>query len=309
MRSWTVVTSWVFAFLAMVIFSCERKGTRTVEVKESSKIIKSIMESLHDPIEQEGIISYHPEITVDSFILQTNYNQKGELIERSKFNSRGSLVGKEILTYDQNNNNTEKRVYEFNKITNRTTTIFNALNQIIENKEYDADGKPIKKMIVQHNSDGSQLASFYRLATGVFVKTSEKKFDVNQNNVETKNFSHEKVMSVEVNQYDHQKNRIENIQYNPIRREKRITHFKYDKFNNNIEKIVLNNNSIITSKSVFTYDAKNNLVKCYLYGIGGERKEYTQHHYEYDEAGNWTKKITMINRKPISVALHRIVYY
>ncbi len=309
MRSWTVVISWVVALLAMVIFSCERKGSRTVAVKESSKIIKSVMESFHDPIEQEGIISYRPEITVDSFILQTNYNQNGELIERSKFNSRGSLVGKEILTYDQNNNNTEKRVYEFNKITNRTTTIFNALNQIVENKEYDADGKATKKVMVQQNNDGSQLASYYRLANGVLVKTSEKKFDVNQNNVETRNFSHEKLMSMELNQYDDQKNRIEHIQYNPIRNEKKITHFKYDKHNNIIERIVLNNSSIIVSKSSFIYDAKNNLVRCYFFGIGGELKQYTEHHYEYDEAGNWIKKITMINRKPVSVVLHRIEYF
>ena len=164
-------------------------------------------------------------------------------------------------------------------------------------------------MIAQPNSNGGRLVLYYKLANGVFVLTSEERFDMNQNNVEIKNFSNAKLISMELNQYDHQKNRIESIQYNPIKNEKMTTHFKYDMHNNNIDKVVLNNSSIMASKSVFTYDTKNNLVKIYLYGIAGELKEYTQHYYEYGEAGNWTKKITMINRKPISVVLHRIMYY
>ena len=116
-------------------------------------------------------------------------------------------------------------------------------------------------------------------------------------------------MRKETNRFDHLGDKVEHIQYNLARSEETITHFKYDSLNNMIESVMLNGNLLIESKVLATYDDKHNVLRQFTYGISGNLKEYARHRYEYDEVGNWTKDITLIDSSPVSVRIRKIEYY
>lgn len=143
----------------------------------------------------------------------------------------------------------------------------------------------------------------------MLVKTSESFFDEKDNNVENNYFTDARLTGKEINRFDIRGNRIETIIQYPVKKEERITHYKYDSLNNNIETIVLNGSLMIESKIMARFDDRHNVVELASYGIKGNVKERIRHHYEYDGEGNWIKDITFINKKPVSVRVRKIEYY
>lgn len=296
-------------FLAFVFFGCERKESNILSSEQSVKKIKSIIESFHDPVEGSGVVEYTPESSEDSFVRQLFFNPQGNLVRTDRFNSYGNLEWSEVLTYNKKGNVIEKTVFQLKKIVSKQKYTYNAMNKLIESSTFDENGKIVKKQMLEVDSAGSTVENRYSLMHNSFAKTATIVFDKLDHHIESYQFTNERIVQEEHNLFDEQGNCIENIQYYPAKKKEKITRYKYDTHHNAIETIVLNSSQMIESKVMARYDDRNNLRESFTYGIQGNLKEYLSHVYEYDEAGNWTKDIRFINKKPISVEVRKIVYY
>ena len=289
------------------ILSCERKPILTTE--RPQKQIRNILESNHDPIENEGGVDYLPEISEHSVIIKSAFNRKGDVLNYAQFNSRGTIAGRVINTYDEKDNLVESVMYDNKGISGKRINKFNSLNRLIESEEFDAYDKKIEKQTVRFDSRNSKIVVVHKWGNGTFIKTSESLYNEQDQNIENFYFSDNTLIRKEINQYDSQGNRIETIQYYPSKNEERTVHFKYDSLHNVVESVVFNNSLMIESKVITNYDVQHNIVEQFTYGIKGNLKEYVKHQYEYDETGHWTKDITFINKKPVSVRIRKIEYY
>src|SRR5687767_9702989 len=96
-----------FILIAIVAFSCEKKISDDRPTLGANRKIKMILESNHDPILKAGEFEVSPKLSKNSFPLESYFNQKGMLLRKSTFNSKGNLESKIIFKYDEHNNNIE----------------------------------------------------------------------------------------------------------------------------------------------------------------------------------------------------------
>jgi hypothetical protein len=73
----------------------------------------------------------------------------------------------------------------------------------------------------------------------------------------------------------------------------------------------------LSSRSVFSFDDKNNLVGRLDYGADGLVRASLVNRYEFDSRGNWVKKVSIKEGQnsgksdagPVEIAYRRVTYY
>jgi hypothetical protein len=295
--------------IAIVAFSCEKNVSNDRHTLVENRKIKMIMESIHDPILKAGEFEVSPKLSKNSFPLESYFSQKGILLRKSTFNSKGNLESKILFKYDENNNNIECITYHSDgSLASKKLNKFDSENRLFESHEFDAREKITSKKTTRYDSGGYRILTCYERISRGLVKTLESVFDEHENNVANYYFSDEELESKEIKQYDVNGNLFETIQYYPLTNEQVITRFKYDRQNNIVGVIVLKNN-LVTTKTISRYDSKNNLTETSSYGVMGTLEGRHKYLYEFDAEGNWTKRINIFNDQPTSVLRRRIEYY
>ncbi len=298
-----------FSFVAIFFCACEQKEEKLNAPATSVGKIKSLMESVHDPVENGGTVGHRAEISENTYLTKSSFNQNGKITRLEKFNGRGTAVWKEIFSYDHNNNNTVHIIYQFNKVWSRRISTYHNNNQLIESSEWDSEGKLIEKQVVTKDSLGNKIEQSYTYSNGSLSKTLECIYDQDGNQIQRSLFANGQLKQKEANQFNEYGDRIETIQYFPQKGEQKVMHFKYDSAHNLIETIVLNSTQMIEEKVITKFDRLKNITEQFTYGLTGNLKESIRYTYEFDEEDQWTKRITLINRKPVSVTIRRIEYY
>jgi hypothetical protein len=292
----------------VVAFSCEKKMSIDRRLTGEKRKIKMIMESVHDPIMKAGTLKVSPKLSKDSLLYESYFNKSGILVKRSAFNLKANLQSSVLFKYDKDNNNIECIAYNSNgSVASKRINKFDAENKLIEGYEFDGRGKVIHKT-TRNDSAGYKTFTSYKWISRGLVKTLESVFDKNGNNVANYYFSERTLESREIRRYDINKNVLEIIQHYPITNEQIVTRFKYDEQNNKVESIVLRNN-LVTSKTMFNYDIRNNLTETLNYEVQGTLKGHHKYFYEFDDEGNWTKRINTFNDRPTVVSIRQIKYY
>jgi hypothetical protein len=297
-------------FIPTVVFafSCEKNMSNDGRATGENIKIKMMMESIHDPILKAGKFKVSPKLSKDSFLYESYFNKSGTLVRRSAFNLKANLQSSVLFKYDKNNNNIECITYNSNgSLASKKVNKFDSENKLIEGYEFD-DRKKIIGKTTRNDSAGYQVFTCYEWISRELVKTLERVFDKNGNNVANYYFSDRALESKEIRRYDTNRNLLETIQHYPLTREQIVTRFKYDEQNNKVEDIVLKNN-LVTSKTMSKYDARNNLTETFSYGVQGTLKGHHKYLYEFDTEGNWTKRINIFNDRPTSVSIRQIEYY
>ncbi len=295
--------------IAIVAFSCEKNRNHDRRMPVGNRKIKVMLELIHDPIHKAGKFEVSPKLSKNSFPYESYFNQRGILLRKSTFNSKGNLESKILFKYDGSNNNIECLAYNSDgSLASRKVNKFNSENRLIESHEFDAREKIISKKTTRYDSAGYRILTSYEWISRGLVKTLESVFDKNENNLANYYFSDDGLESQEIKQYDVNGNLIETIQYYPLTNEEVITRFKYDEQNNKVEVIVLKNN-LVTTKTISRYDDKNNLTETSSYGVQGTLEANHKYLYEFDAESNWTKRINIFNGQPTSVLRRRIEYY
>ncbi len=295
--------------LVFISLSCQKNETKVGAEKLSKKRIKTIMETIHDPIEQDGGVNHTPEISENSFINKTYFDLSGNVLARDQFNSAGIREFRTTFKYNEKGNLIERTGFQFKMLTRRKVNKFNAPNNLIEINTFDENGKNSGRTTFIRDGNGKTMRMVYALKKATLVKTSVTYYDEKDHQIETQYFTDTRLTGRELYRYDDRWNLIENSVQYPIKNEEQHTHFKYDSLNNKIETTVLNGSMMIESKVLTRYDERGNIVELTSYGIKGNIKERIMHRYEYDQENNWIKDITFANKKPRSVTIRKIEYY
>jgi hypothetical protein len=293
------------SILAFIFFACDKKIAKE---QPASKKIKSILESFHEPINRTGKFEHVAKIADGTYMYSSLFSREGLLMQKNTFNSSANLETKTEYKYDDKGNNIEISVYNSKgSLIGKTINTFDASNKLIEDNS-SLGGKIISKQTSVIDLEGNSKRSFYELKAGVFVISSQKLFDQNGNNVETSYYSMGKIKSQERKMYDANGNVIEFVQVDPSNGEQIINRYEYDKLNRKIGEVTLRN-LMVTAKVRLKYDSKNNVTDSLTYSMLGNVVLHEKHVYEYDAEGNWAKQTILTNNKPTSVILHQIEYY
>jgi YD repeat-containing protein len=295
--------------IVAVAFCCQKKIKHDRLTSVGNRKIKMVLESVHDPIIRAGKFESSQKLSKDSFFYESYFDKKGRLVRKNTFNLKAVLVSKIVFNYDKRGNNTDRLVYHSDgSLSSKSVSTFDSKNRLIEVCEFDAFGKIISKKVTTHDSVGHRILTSYEKINRGIVKTEERVFDNDENNVENSYFSNETLTLREIQEYDRNGNLLETIKYYPLEDEQSITRFKYDEQNNKIEEAVLKNN-LVTTKTIYRYDDKNILTETFRYGVKGTLEVHYRYVFEFDADGNWTKRIDLFNDKPTAVLVRRIEYY
>jgi len=271
--------------------------------------IKMVMESVHDPIIRAGQFESSQKLSKNSFFYESYFDNKGRLVSRNTFNLKAVLVSKIVFHYDKHGNNVESLVYHSDgSLSSKSVRKFDSLNRLVELHELDAFEKIISKKVTTHDSLGQRIFTTYERINSRLVKSLESIFDNNENNVANYYFSNGTLTLKETQTHDITGNLLETIQYYPLEGTPTIIRFKFDEQNNKVEEAVLKNN-LVTTKTIYRYDSKNNLTETFRYGVQGTLEAHHRYVFEFDADSNWTKQIDLFNDRPTSVLVRRIEYY
>jgi YD repeat-containing protein len=298
------------AFLIVAAaFCCQKNIKHDRLTSAGNRKIKMVIESVHDPIIRAGKFESGQKLSKNSFFYESYFDKKGRLVRRNTFNLKAVLVSKIIFYYDKRGNNTDRLAYHSDgSLSGKSVSTFDSANRLIEFHEFDAFEKIISKKVTTYDSAGHRILTSYERINRRLVKTEERVFNNDENNVANSYFSNETLTLEEIQEYDRNGNLLETIQYYPLEDEQSITRFKYDEQNNKVEETVLKNN-LVTTKTIYRYDDKNNLTETYRYSVKGTLEAHHRHVFEFDAEGNWTKRIDLFNDKPTAVLARRIEYY
>ena len=283
-------------YFGLMIFAC-KQTSNDESAGKSTQQVKVILESVHDPIAGEDQFAYSPAVTEESKVYSSRFSPKGVLLEKSRFSALGNLELRTVYKYDAQNNNFEIDTYHSSgTLSKKVINKFGVANELVESNEFGENGKIITRQTSRFDSLGNRIFKTEESMNGTFLITLEQVFDRNERNIENYYFERGALKRREVNSYDDRGNLLEEIQYSPTIYEQSVTRHKYDKKNNRIETIVMKS-SMVTSKSILKYDANNNLINVFTYGLQGNLKDHEKHIYQYDPHGNWTKQIILVNNR------------
>lgn len=187
-------------FFGIIISSCQPKK-ETVEV--DSQKVKMILESLHEPTGKLDELGYSPEVSENTFIHESQFNRKGQLIRKSRFDSDGNLKSISTFRYDSRGNNIRvDEIASNGLLISKTISQFDANNLLVERNEVDARDQVISKQQLEHHKDGHRWLVTYKKNKGRLVKRMECVFDKNGLNVFNNYYTQETLKKKEIQAYD-----------------------------------------------------------------------------------------------------------
>lgn len=237
------------------------------------------------------------------------YDSEGRVVEGSMYNSEGKIDFKKVVTYDNKGNKlTENEIDEMgvrvkgsfeyddkNNLINKNTHFFDENLDTTTIFEYDKKGNLIK----QH---------FYIVGGGwrteIYSKRSENGITIKE--IQSKSWKEKE--EKKILKYDDKGNVIEKSKYDAKGNLlERIT-YKYDTEGREIEVNWENPNGfLVYSKYIKTYNDRGIIAGVKYVYPNGNIEQYV-YSYEYDNQGNWIKKVLYINDRP-SITERKIEYY
>jgi hypothetical protein len=298
----------VFGSFLLCLFSCYKRETISNLGGRVRTKVKTIMESIHDPIDSRGL-QYNPEISNNSYIVKSLFMEQGKLLKKDKFDQKGNMEWREVNSYDKSNNPIKQVLYHYRKVSRKTINRFNESNQLIESTIFDADGKLIEKKLAQFNSQQERTLTLYLPKKGVLEKNSASLFNKSGDNTDNLFFNDKKLVRQELNKYDNRGNLTECLEIDLNSGTRKLRHFNYNTRNDMMEMITLNASLMIESRVTYAYDSGHHLIRRSSYGVTGNHQGSKDFLYEFDAAGQWIKQITFERRKAVSITVRSIEYY
>lgn len=208
--------------------------------------------------------------SVETLIYSTD-NKFGEI-------TKDRLMWKETSKYDERGNEIESFAYD-------------AIGTLRWKIEFDIDGKKIKKS--EYANDGSWKMKY------------TYKYDKQGNETEINAYDSEgNLRWKETFTYNDDGNIVEwnqggGLKYN----------YKYDERGNHIEWICTNIEGKLKWKAKYKYDDKGNKTELNARDPNGELILKDTHMYEFDEKGNWIRRISFLDKSRTEITERVIEYY
>jgi hypothetical protein len=191
-----------------------------------------------------------------------------------------------------------RRVIQFNELGNQVAqSVFDARGSLKEKSTYAYDENLFKTEYILGKPDG-----------GIDYKSTFR-YDENGNMVEeVATYPDGSLYYKATFAYDDKGNQVEYTLFNmmgePI---KRIT-FVYGDASKPVEENVFKPDGALQYKYRYRYDEQGNIIEHSSYEPDNTLRGTLTYKYEYDNQGNWTRKTTYKNQKPIEI-VERVIEY
>lgn len=291
--------------LLLFMPGCEERRVDKKQNLLSDKKIKSILLSVHDPVENTGGQEHYPEVAKHSILIKSIFNRQGALLLQERVNDLGNLISRDVFKYNPKGQLLEQLQYQFNKVSEKRVYAYEE-NEFVEMHQFDAHDQLTGKETVIFEPNQQKRIITWTLLKEEYSKKEEKVLDARGNVLELHRYTRKVPTYSEYNRYDNLGNRITSFQRDHT--DEKTLHFKYDAANNNIETVVLNSSQMIESTIRSKFDSYRNPMEIATAGIHGPART-EKHRYEYDSFGQWIKDIAYCQGKPVSVTVRRIEYY
>jgi YD repeat-containing protein len=206
----------------------------------------------------------------------------------------GKIVEK--VTYDAQNDPTEKVTYKYDKKGNLIEeNIYLNLETVQYKNVYEYDAQNRKVAESNFNKDGKlqyKTTLAYKGDKVTDLKTINSKGEVSY---------------MEKSSYDGKGNLVNQTIFDKSDNSQMTDTYVYDKAGNMIQSTLSKNNKLMT-KGVYKYDNHANLTSSITSNGDGVERENRSYAYEYDKKGNWIKKIYYKDNTP-TVITHRTISY
>lgn len=248
--------------------------------------VKQVKESNYEAIVKSGEINTGTQIELNGFqalISCCKYTESGNKVEDNYYSSENVLAFKISYKYDDKSNIIERNHYYQGNSVSKNTFKFDDNGNLIEENEFKA---------------------------GQLYCSTTNKYDDYSNVIETNGEAHyccdvngdffeEKYSFKLTFKYDDKQNVIERNYYQDgILAEKQHT-YKYDVNGNMLEDNEYEPDGRLSYKHIYKYDDNGNIIE----------HNSVSWKYNYDQQGNWTKRIYFENNVPKQITFHEIEYY
>ncbi len=180
-----------------------------MEDKQVNRRVKSVLESIYDPLKNDDAYEYSPKVSEHSFLSRLAFNSNGSLYSESKFDSKGNLVEKAVFKYDVKGNRIELDFYKGNgSPSGKIISTFDSFNKVIDRIEINEENKIFGRQIAKYDTNGNRIVTTYKLTDGKLIKTLESAFDKTNYNIVNNYFTNEALDRTEIYLYDFNGNKI-----------------------------------------------------------------------------------------------------
>ena len=229
---------------------------------------------------------YYDEEGIPRHQIQCHY--LGNVVESNYYDEEGALTFK-IKTKYNNGSLIELNGYSANdSLLSKTINKHDSKGNIIESNTYTPDGRIVKKHILNYDDNSNQVGEISEQIDDGSKQRTIKKYDITGNIIESKTERYHDAgwfcIGHEINKYDEKSNKIE-------------------------ENLLDNNDGTLYSRTLLKYDDKSNVVVKSVYSADGSLRYKNTYKYDYDDKGNWVKKIDFDIDIPQYITIREIEYY
>jgi hypothetical protein len=262
-------------------------------------------------------------------ITETTYEAEFKFGEAKK----GILKNKKVLKYDESGNRTEKNEYDAEGNVGYKESYKYKNDKLIEDVTYHRNELWLKVNYKYNDKGYKILEKRYSVLTFLCGKRTFK-YDDSGNKIEENRYNSKGILNTKIIfSFDKKGDNIEESIYNADGSLNFRRTYKYDDRGNKIETKGYNKDGVLEVTGTDDYDDNGNKIGRNLYGAEGElisseifkydeRQNLTfksdenriekikiEYQYEFDETGNWIKKIKVLNDNPIIIIQRVIKYY
>lgn len=307
MKTKTVIT----IGLISIFFSCE--NTKNIEndlsLHKLSGNIKSVKETSFEAVERFGEITKGKRVGEvfgkrDYYIL---YNKEGNMLEDNRYKSNGKLSYKSTFEYNDNGKIIGVNDYNSNEVlTEKQIYSYDNKGYLVENNTYASDGSLKSKTKYKYDYKGNIIEKDVYDSSGDETSRETYKFDDKGNQIEEYSYYCELKW---ISEYDDKGNRIRVNCHDSNGKKVRKWIFIYDLIGNKIEEIDSDSDGNRTVNTTYKYDNNRNIIEVYSINPIASLKGTDSYIYEYDNQGNWVKRIDSYNGFVKYIIIREIMYY
>lgn len=271
--------------LTLTLSNCFNQNDDNDWTKKNLKgNIKSYTEFSYKAEEILGKIKKGKRERLNTIDKQVKFNKSGNIIEENYYNSNGILYS-------------TRCIYTYNNVGNNT-----------EINEYISDGSLVIKMIFKYDKKGNIIESnTYNSDGKTIIGETTYKYDDKGNEIENKAYSiNGDLFTKGLTEY--YGSTVENYTYGQHGDLYSKITYIIDDDGNNIEWKMENPDGSLNNRITSKYD-DGNLIESNHYNSDSSLKTKMIFKYNFDEKGNWIKKIDFDNEIPKYILERKYEYY
>ncbi len=187
-------------------------------------------------------ISKHPNSGFSNSVKKYKYDNQGNLLEMSEFDSDNGLIEKDIYKYDWNSNLKEKTEYDSNEVLKQKHIYkYDDKGNKIEELVYDSDMNLDRNIFYRYDKEGNIISKTSINSSG--ISTASEKYDSNGNKIELISCDPDGRLAIKYN-FEYNLNGDEIVFKNYIAmtnyHQTYFSKYEYDKYGNWIKRIKYN---------------------------------------------------------------------